>query len=610
MSVPVQRAESAVSDDSTTLGPGPASTAAYGRWTLGLILSVMLGQIAFLLVNCPWDFSGDEAEYWAWSRRLDWSYFSRGPLIAYLIRIATELAGPWSVRWTGSLMFAARLPAILLGGLTAWGVFRLGSLVTGSRRAGFLAALVLPAIPVFAIGGVLMTCDTPLVCCWTWAAVWAYRAIQTDDLRAWIAAGIVAALGVLAKYSLLALPASVALYVLLSPAHRRRLARSGFWVMSILCVVIGLAPIVAWNAQHGWAGAGQLADRVGISSRAAWGNLGAVLSFLGGEVVALGVIWWIVGIIALAGAIRGLVLASRSRQCSARGLASTHRAEDESGLLYVVCLWGVIWAACLAASVLGETEINWMVPGYVAIVILIGRRIDEVIIRSRARAWTYGLAWCLSVAGVVVIHHTDWLYRSLARWVPAPTKQRAAPLRYLDVTARLRGHRELARAVHTRIEELSAQGASPFVLTPTYALTATLSFHLPGQPETYCLSWNYGMTHHPVNQHDLWHPNPRHDPHVFRGRPVVVVEDANMPPNYSLRLADKGVVGRTEPVERVVVRDRGVIVGAWDITVCHDYRGLAGYVQSPPIQPAVAASATSNSNGASSTESRLVSFGW
>ncbi len=308
MSVPVRGAESAVSDDSTTHGPGPASTDSYGSWTLCLILCVMLCQIAFLLVNCPWDFSGDEAEFWTWSRRLDWSYFSRGPLIAYLIRIATELVGPWSVRWTGSLMFAARLPAILLGGLTAWGVFRLGSLVTGSRRAGFFAALVLPAIPVFAIGGVLMTCDTPLVCCWTWAAVWAYRAIQTDDLRAWIAAGSVAVLGVLAKYSLLALPASVALCLLLSPGYRCHLARPGFRVMSVLCVVIGLAPIVVWNAGHGWAGAGQLADRVGLSGRAAWGNLGVVLSFLGGEVIALGVIWWIVGIIALAGAIRCLAL--------------------------------------------------------------------------------------------------------------------------------------------------------------------------------------------------------------------------------------------------------------------------------------------------------------
>ena len=152
----------------------------------------------------------------------------------------------------------------------------------------------------------------------------------------------------------------------------------------------------------------------------------------------------------------------------------------------------------------------------------------------------------------------------------------------------MRGHQELARAVQSRLESLEAGGARPFVMTATYALTSTLSFYLPDQPDTYCLSWNYGMTARPVNQHDLWHPNPRHDPESFARRPFLVVEDANMPPNWATILYHKQVVGRMEPVERVTVRERGVIVGAWDITVCHDYHGLAGYQQNPPYDPKTA----------------------
>src|SRR5262249_51998836 len=182
--------------------------------------------------------------------------------------------------------------AVLLGGLTAWGVFQLGLLTTGSRRAGMLAALLLPAIPIFAIGGVLITCDTPLVCCWTWAAVWTFRALRTDQFSAWVAAGLVGALGVLAKYSVLAFPASAALFLMLSRMHRRHLARPGFWVMSGLCVGVGIAPILIWNVQHGWVGVGQLADRVGLSDRATWGRLGPVLRFLGGEGAAPGGGWW------------------------------------------------------------------------------------------------------------------------------------------------------------------------------------------------------------------------------------------------------------------------------------------------------------------------------
>src|SRR5262245_14521080 len=126
----------------------------YARRAAYAIVAVMGLQVLFLLVGCDWDFCGDEAEYWAWSRRLDWSYFARGPLIAWLIRLALEVFGGLSLRLTGSLMFAARLPAMLLGGLTAWGVFRLAESTIGSRRAGWLATLALPAIPLFAIGGV------------------------------------------------------------------------------------------------------------------------------------------------------------------------------------------------------------------------------------------------------------------------------------------------------------------------------------------------------------------------------------------------------------------------------------------------------------------------
>jgi hypothetical protein len=323
---------------------------------------------------------------------------------------------------------------------------------------------------------------------------------------------------------------------------------------------------------------------VGLSDRATWGSLWPVLSFLGGEAAVLGGIWWVAGIVALAAAARD---AWRPRDASAPQPDSRPESEecprlDRDGALYLLCLWGVVWGACLAASLLGETEANWMAPGYIAPVVLIGWRTSLVLARGGPRARAYVAAWCLSIAAVVAIHHTDWFYPLVAQSVPAPSKRRAAPLRLYDVTARMRGHQGLARAVAQRLEALRAEGGSPFVLTPTYALTSTLSFYLPGQPETYCLSWNYGMTSRPVNQHDLWHPNPRNDPGPFLGRPVVVVEDANMPPSYSMHLAHKQVVGQMGPIERVEVKEHGVVVGAWDITVCRDYRGIAGYRQNRP----------------------------
>ena len=553
----------------------------YGRWSLAAICAVMLGQIAFLVVGCDWDLCADEAEYWAWSRHLDWSYYSRGPLIAWLIRLATELFGGISVKLTGSLMLAVRLPAILLGGLTAWGVFRLASLTTGARRSALMAVLLLPAIPVLAIGGVLITSDTPLICCWTWAAVWTYRAVKSHQTRAWIVAGLIGALGVWAKYSFLAFLASVGLFLLLSPEDRHELGRIGFWAMSLLTAGLGLAPILIWNASHGWAGAGQLADRVGLSSRATWVSSGPVMTFLGGDFAELGGIWWVAGMAAVGGALTRMIKDARSKKM---GDAIKRDAGARSGLIYLLCLWAAIWTACFAASVLGETEVNWMVPGYISLVILIGMRADQLFTQGGARRWIYAAAWFMCLSAVIAIHHTELFYPVIARYLPEPTGRWPVQLRVYEPSARMRGHKVLAQAVQKRVEALSARGESPFVLTTTYGLASTLSFYLPGQPETYCLSWNFGMTAKPVNQHDLWHPNPRHDPDAFRDRVAIVVHDANMPPNCAKHMVRKKVFGRLESLEQVDVHEQGVLVGSWDIAICHDFHGVAGYQQDAAVR--------------------------
>ena len=357
-----------------------------------------------------------------------------------------------------------------------------------------MAVLLLPAIPILAIGGVLITCDTPLVCCWTWAAVWTYRAPACRRSAAWIAAGLIGALGVWAKYSFLAFPASVGLFLLSARLHRRQLLRPGFWTMSLLCVGLGLAPILIWNSSHGWAGAGQLADRVGLSSRATWASIWPVLTFLGGDVAALGGVWWIAGVAAVVAAMARII----DRQGPSR---PRRRANPPSsaiaGLIYLLCLWGVIWTACLAASLLGETEANWMVPGYISLVILIGMRVDQRLCQRRPEEMDLrGRLVRLPRRGRRDPSHRVVL-PAFARFVPEPTARWPVPLRVYEPTARMRGHQVLARAVEETVAALDAKGESPFVLTPTYGLASTLSFYLPGQPETYCLSWNYGMTPSP-----------------------------------------------------------------------------------------------------------------
>ena len=548
------------------------------RVALATLVLVTLAQILFLTVGCDWELCADEAEYWAWSRRLDWCYLAKGPLIALVIRLGTWLAGDLSLALTGDLMPAVRLPAVLMGSLTAWGVFLLSRRVSGSARAGLHAILLMLAVPLFRVGGLLMTIDTPLLCCWTWATLWAYRALADRRRVGWLIAGVLGAVGVLAKYTMLAFPVSVGFFLLVSPSHRRDLIRPGFWLMCAICA-LGMVPIVAWNAAHSGVASHQMADRVGILTPWRWGQLRLLFGFLGGEIAVWGVAWWAVGVAALR---RALTVVRRGEGDSVQTpdgkTVTRHGPTDRSGLLYLLCLWGVLWTTVLIVCFLGENELNWAAPGYVSVLALAGWWLDRVIFRRGVRQlrgkWGVVLVacWAIGVIGLSALQHTEWFYPLIARWVPASTPLQPAPMNKLDPTCRMRGYRQLAPEVARRFADLKAQGLDPFILTSTPYLASELTFYMPGHPEVYCLAFSYDP-YRPVNQHDLWHPNPRFDEGAFRGRPALVVEDAHFRPSYADAMVRHGWFAQAEPPDRLTVGEGGVDVATWDIAVALDYQG-------------------------------------
>src|SRR5262245_59985885 len=142
-----------------------------------LIIGATALRILYLANNCPLDLAPDEAHYWDWSRHLDWSYYSKGPLVAWIIKASCWLFGPVSVQLTGSEMLAVRIPAVLFGSLLLVSLYILT--VQVFRREGLALVIVAVALtmPLMAAGSLLMTIDAPYTCLWGWALVVAHRAV-------------------------------------------------------------------------------------------------------------------------------------------------------------------------------------------------------------------------------------------------------------------------------------------------------------------------------------------------------------------------------------------------------------------------------------------------
>src|ERR1041385_1171317 len=140
--------------------PNIDESATYRYAALALIVAVTLLRLLYLACYCPLDLAPDEAHYWDWSRDLDFGYYSKGPLVAWLIRA--------SCACLGDTVFAIRLPAALCGGLLLLGLHTLTRQVYRNDRLALAATALASTVPLVAAGASLMTIDAPFTCAWMW----------------------------------------------------------------------------------------------------------------------------------------------------------------------------------------------------------------------------------------------------------------------------------------------------------------------------------------------------------------------------------------------------------------------------------------------------------
>ena len=122
--------------------------------TVLIVFLVCIGLFRiFYIQNGPLELSPDEAHYWEWSRRLDLSYYSKGPMIAYLIRLGTS--------FFGDTVFGIRIMAVVFSTLSSILLYFLGKRIYG-EKAGLLSALIMQVIPLFSVYGILFLSIRPL----------------------------------------------------------------------------------------------------------------------------------------------------------------------------------------------------------------------------------------------------------------------------------------------------------------------------------------------------------------------------------------------------------------------------------------------------------------
>lgn len=334
-----------------TSPPFPARDA---RAALLLIMALTLARVTALFVT-PLELYPDEAQYWLWSRTLDFGYYSKPPVIAWAIWATTAIGGD-AEAWV-------RLSACLLQAGATWVVFLIGRRLY-SPAVGLAAAALYGLMPGVQLSALVAATDAPLLF-FLGLTVLAYVALLDAEPRRRLplAVGLGAALGMafLSKYAAVYFVIGLILHLGLSRSARAAwtLPAAGAAILAFAAV---LAPNLAWNASHGFATFQHTA------ANAAWNgvqlfNIGEMAMFVASQLGVFGPI----PLVALG---VGLVLAFRTRRLSPQDLT-------------LLCFTLPPLVIVTAQAFISRANANWSGAGYLTGAILVA----AWLVRWRAKRW-------------------------------------------------------------------------------------------------------------------------------------------------------------------------------------------------------------------------------
>jgi 4-amino-4-deoxy-L-arabinose transferase-like glycosyltransferase len=375
----------------------PSDGSTQFRLAVMIVAAITLVRIVVLLAT-PLQLYPDEAQYWWWAQNLDWGYFSKPPLIAWIVWLTTRVSdAEWAIRIASPLLHAGTA-------LVLYGIGRQAF----DARVGLWSALAYATLPGISYSSGLISTDVPLLFCWA-VALYAFLRARNESAWRWpLLCGVALGVGLLAKYAMLYLLLGAVVAALLEPRSRRLV----FSVRGALILALGLlilSPNVVWNAAHGWP---TLAH---TEANANWSHARYSLSNAAAFIIGQ---FGVFGPLMMAGWIGALWRLWRS----------DHMGDGNS--LVLAAFSAPVLILITVQSFISEANANWAAPAYIAAV--------PLAVATLLRWWHARALWISLAIGCVAM---------LALWIAAVDPAVAGRVGQGDALKRQLGWRKLGEAV-------------------------------------------------------------------------------------------------------------------------------------------------------------------
>ena len=139
------------------------------------------------------DLFGDEAQYWLWSKNLDFGYFSKPPLLPGIIALVCSVFG--------NSFFIIKMISVLVYCVNSYVVFLISKKLYKNLNLALLTATSFFLMPAVSVSSFLVSTDVVLVLFWSLALLQTLIIKEKPNILNFILLGVFVGLAFLTKYA-------------------------------------------------------------------------------------------------------------------------------------------------------------------------------------------------------------------------------------------------------------------------------------------------------------------------------------------------------------------------------------------------------------------------
>ena len=230
------------------------------------------------IYSTNFDLFGDEAQYWLWSKNLDFGYFSKPPLLPGIIALVCSVFG--------NSFFVIKMISVLIYCVSSYVVFLISKKLYKNFDLALLTATSFFLMPAVSVSSFLVSTDVVLVLFWSLALLQTLIIREKPSILNFILLGVFVGLAFLTKYAAIYFIVSM-IFLLFEKIMRNIFFKNKLFILCfILTFIVIIAPNIIWNINNNWVTFEHTADNAALDRSGL--HFTESLKFVGSQIVMVG----------------------------------------------------------------------------------------------------------------------------------------------------------------------------------------------------------------------------------------------------------------------------------------------------------------------------------